>query len=138
MNIQSGVEAMKIARHSKILELIKRYDVETQEELAELLRDAGLNVTQATVSRDIKELRLIKTLSKGGVYRYDTGERNESGMINRFMKIFSNSVISIKHTGNLIIIHTLAGSANAAAEAVDRSEERRVGKECRSRWSPYH
>jgi transcriptional regulator of arginine metabolism len=110
---------LKIARHSKVLELIKRYDIETQEELANYLRDAGFQVTQATVSRDIKELRLVKTLSKNGAYRYDTGERNESGMINRFLKIFSNSVISLKHTGQIIIIKTLSGSANAAAEAVD-------------------
>ena len=110
---------MKTARHAVILDIIKNNDIETQEELAEELKKRSFYVTQATVSRDIKELRLVKTLSKDGVYKYDTGERSESGMMNRFMRIFSQSVVSIRSTGNLIIIHTLSGSANAAAEAVD-------------------
>ncbi|MGI6168375.1 MAG: arginine repressor [Christensenellales bacterium] len=113
---------MKTARHAMILNLIKKYEVETQEELAEYLRQNKFHVTQATVSRDIKELRLIKTLSKDGVYKYDTGERNESGMIKRFLKIFAQSVVSIEYTGNLIVIHTLSGSANGAAEAIDAME----------------
>ena len=110
---------MKTARHAKILEIIKKHDVETQEELAEYLKKSNFHVTQATVSRDIKELRLIKTLSSNGVYKYDTGEKSETGMLSRFMRIFSQSVINISHTGQLIIIHTLSGSANAAGEAVD-------------------
>jgi transcriptional regulator of arginine metabolism len=113
---------MKTARHAMILNLIKKYDIETQEELAEYLRHNKFNVTQATVSRDIKELRLVKTLSRDGVYKYDTGDKNETGMIKRFMKIFSQSVVSIDFTGHLIVIHTLSGSANAAAEAIDAME----------------
>ena len=110
---------MKTARHAAILEIIKKHDIETQDELAEQLHLMNFHVTQATVSRDIKELRLLKVLSEEGVYKYATGEKTESGMINRFIRIFSHSVTSINSAMNIIVIKTLSGSANAAAEAVD-------------------
>lgn len=110
---------MKSERHALILNLIETMNVETQEDLAELLKSRGVSVTQATVSRDIKELRLIKVLSEKGNYKYATVDKAEAGMKERFVRIFSDSVISITPSANLIILKTLAGSANAAAEAVD-------------------
>lgn len=110
---------MKSERHAVILNLIETMNVETQEDLAELLKSRGVSVTQATVSRDIKELRLIKVLSENGNYKYATVDKAEAGMKERFVRIFSDSVISITPSANLIILKTLAGSANAAAEAVD-------------------
>ena len=91
----------------------------TQEELAEELKRRGVKVTQATVSRDIKELRLLKVLSDHGGYKYATVERAEKGMSERFIRILSESVISLDNVGNLIVIKTLSASANAAAEAID-------------------
>lgn len=110
---------MKSTRHSLILEMIEQKDIETQEELAEELKRRGVKVTQATVSRDIKELRLLKVLSDHGGYKYATVERAEKGMSERFIRILSESVISLDNVGNLIVIKTLSASANAAAEAID-------------------
>ena len=110
---------MKSTRHSLILEIIEQKDIETQEELAEELKRRGVKVTQATVSRDIKGLRLLKVLSDHGGYKYATVERAEKGMSERFIRILSESVISLDNVGNLIVIKTLSASANAAAEAID-------------------
>jgi len=78
-----------------------------------------MNVTQATVSRDIKELRLIKVLADDGGYKYATVDKAEAGLKDRFISIFAHSVISIITTGNLVIIRTISGTAGAAAEAID-------------------
>lgn len=110
---------MKAARHAMILELIEQFDIETQDELAEHLRQHSYAVTQATVSRDIKELRLIKALSDTGTYKYATVDKAETGLQERFIRIFSQCVISINAAGNLIVIKTITGSASAAAEAAD-------------------
>ena len=110
---------MKTTRQSAILNLIDQYDIETQEELAAILRKAGFSVTQATVSRDIKELRLVKVLSPKGGYKYAVSDQAAQGLADRFARIFSDSVLSIVPAGNIIVIKTLAASANAAAEAVD-------------------
>ena len=110
---------MKSVRHNLILEIIDSKDIETQEELAEELKRRNVKVTQATVSRDIKELRLLKVLGEGGKYKYATVQRDEKGMNDRFIRILSESVMSIESAGNLIVIKTLSASANAAGEAVD-------------------
>lgn len=110
---------MKSKRHAMILKLIASENVETQEELARLLSAQGFDVTQATVSRDIKELRLIKVLTGEGRYKYATVERAESDMQERFINLFSNCVISVTSAGNLIVLKTMAGSASVAAEAID-------------------
>ena len=110
---------MKSARHTVILDIIERYNIDTQEELASRLRNQGMNVTQATVSRDIKELRLIKVLADDGGYKYATVDKAEAGLKDRFISIFAHSVISIITTGNLVIIRTISGTAGAAAEAID-------------------
>ena len=110
---------MKSARHNLILEIIEQKDIETQEELAEELKNHGMKVTQATVSRDIKELRLLKVLSEHGGYKYATVERAEKGMNDRFIRLLSESVISMECVGNLMVIKTLSASASAACEAID-------------------
>ena len=110
---------MKNARQTAILSLIEQNDIETQEELAGKLREMGIVVTQATVSRDIKELRLLKVLSSKGGYKYATADKAEHGLSDRFVRIFVDSVLSISHAGNIIVIKTLSASANAACEAID-------------------
>lgn len=110
---------MKSTRHNLILEIIENKDIETQEELAEELKNHGVKVTQATVSRDIKELRLLKVLSEHGGYKYATVERAEKGMNDRFIRILTESIMSIECVGNLMVIKTLTASASAACEAID-------------------
>ena len=110
---------MKSVRHDLILDIIDKKDIETQEELATELKARGVKVTQATVSRDIKELRLLKVLSENGGYKYATAERAEKGMSERFIRILAESVMTIESAVNLIVIKTISASAQAAAEAID-------------------
>ncbi|MBQ9264719.1 MAG: arginine repressor [Clostridia bacterium] len=110
---------MKNARQTAILSLIEQNDIETQEELAAKLKEMGIAVTQATVSRDIKELRLLKVLSGKGGYKYATADKAEHGLTDRFVRMFKESVLSINFANNIIVIKTLSGSANVAAEAID-------------------
>ncbi len=110
---------MKSARQIAILEMIAERPVETQEELADALRNHGFHVTQATVSRDIKELRLVKALSGDGTYRYVTSEKSENTLNERMVRMFSETVLSIAYTYNQIVIKTLSASANIAAETID-------------------
>lgn len=110
---------MKVTRHAKILEIINSNDIETQEELADKLRKSGMNVTQATVSRDIKELKLIKVLADSGKYKYATIMHTENLLSNKLVNIFSQTVVSVENVDNFVIIKTISGSASAAAEAID-------------------
>ena len=110
---------MKSVRHAMILQLIDTMDIETQEELAEELKRHGVSVTQATVSRDIKELRLLKVLSENGGYKYASVERSDRGVNDRLIRMFAESMISQASADNLIIIKTLSGTAGTAAEAID-------------------
>ena len=110
---------MKTIRQVAILDIIEKKDVETQEELAEALRARGIQVTQATVSRDIKELRLLKVLTPAGVYKYATADKAENGLAERFIRMLTESVLSVTSSNNLIVVKTLSGSANVAAEALD-------------------
>ena len=110
---------MKSTRQNAILEIIRDRDIDTQEELADELRRRNFSVTQATVSRDIRELRLIKVLTSSGQYKYATADKPENGLSERFHRIFSESVLSIAHAYNQVIIKTLPGSANVAAEMID-------------------
>ncbi|EOC99610.1 arginine repressor [Caldisalinibacter kiritimatiensis] len=109
----------KYARQSKILELIDDKEIETQEELADNLKDLGIDVTQATISRDIKELRLVKVLSKSGKYKYAPMGHKTEGISERLIKIFENSVLSIEKAGNLLVIKTLPGAAQICGSAID-------------------
>ncbi len=110
---------MKISRHSKILEIIENNLIETQEELAEQLKENGINVTQATVSRDIKELRLIKVLSESGRYKYAAMKEQNTMLTERLFKTFSETVMSIDYSDNIIVVKTFSGAAHAAGEAID-------------------
>ena len=110
---------MRYSRQNKIIELINTYEIDTQDKLAELLREAGYEVTQATVSRDIKDLQLVKTLTSTGSYKYALNVMKDLPIKERFAKVFKEAVISIDSAENLIIIKTLAGCANAACEAID-------------------
>lgn len=101
---------MKSVRHAVIKEIIESQEIETQEELAAALRARNIDVTQATVSRDIKELRLLKVLSDNGGYKYATADKAEHGLADRFIRIFNESVLSITPAGNLIVVRTLSGS----------------------------
>lgn len=113
---------MRYARQNKILDLIRTYEVGTQEKLAKLLRSSGFNVTQATVSRDIKELQLVKAVSENGKSCYAIPSKIEAPVSDRFKKILKETVQSIESAENIIVIKTLSGCANAAGEAIDTSD----------------
>ena len=110
---------MKRQRHRMILEIIENQAIETQEALSEALRKYGFDVTQATVSRDIKDLRLFKVMGDDGVYRYAVAERSEQGLTERLRRVFAETVQSVDYACNQIVIKTLPGGAHAAAEMVD-------------------
>ena len=110
---------MRYARQSKILEIIKNQEIDTQEKLAERLNAAGYKATQATVSRDIKELGLIKVSGKSGRNCYAEAPRESSRDADRYAKILKETVQDIRAAENLIVIHTLSGCASAAAEVID-------------------
>ncbi|MBR7147724.1 MAG: arginine repressor [Firmicutes bacterium] len=112
---------MRHDRQGRIKELIALHDIDTQEKLVELLNADGFRVTQATVSRDIKNLKLVKTLSSNGKYKYTVEKTKEQSLSERFIKIMKECILSIKYSGNIIVIQTLSGCANAAAEAIDTS-----------------
>ncbi len=110
---------MKYLRHAKIHELINDYEIETQEELVKLLEKENFSVTQATISRDIKQLRLIKVLSKNGRYKYSTIKEQTEIITEKFIKIFKDSLLKIDHAENIIVVKTLPGAAQAAGAALD-------------------
>ena len=111
---------MKSTRQSMILELISQQDIETQNQMMEALKERGIKSTQATLSRDIKELRLVKELSPSGSYRYAVVNRDElSDYDIRLRKIFRECVTSYDYAQNLVVLHTMPGLANAAASALD-------------------
>lgn len=111
---------MKVNRHARIKEIIESQVIETQDDLAKALKDAGYEVTQATVSRDIKELMLIKVPNAFGSYRYafpqDHGMMLSQGRLER---TFQDSIVSIVPTENLVVIRTLPGTAQAVAYGID-------------------
>jgi len=110
---------MKSKRHAKILELIAEYEIDTQEELLGKLNDNGYKVTQATVSRDIRELRLVKAQAGTG-YRYSLNSNKEAvDMSFKFHAVFTESVIKIDYAENIVVIKCYVGMANAACAALD-------------------
>ena len=110
---------MKSGRHAKILEIISEYPVETQDEIISRLKEAGYRATQATISRDIKDLRLVKTLGSDGRYRYISAANRKADLRSNFAQLFYNSVISIDCAQNIVVIKTLSGMANAVCAAMD-------------------
>lgn len=114
---------MKSKRQAQILELIREQDIETQNQMMEALAERGIKSTQATLSRDIKELRLVKKLSANGIYCYTTPAQDDSNEREvRLRKIFRECVVSFDTAQNIVVIHTLPGLANAAASALDHME----------------
>lgn len=109
------------ARQMKILELITDTAVETQDDLTRLLKDAGFNATQATISRDIKELGIVKVSIDGKRQKYvrELGDRSVS---NKLVNIFKHAAVSIAHAVNIVVIKTMPGSANIAGMMLDRLE----------------
>ncbi len=110
---------MKKRRQAKIIEIISSNEIETQEELQALLGEYGFEVTQATISRDIKELRLVKELSSKGKYYYSTGKRSNENAQRRAGGIFNESIISIDYAMNIVVIKCFSGMANAVCAAID-------------------
>ncbi len=111
---------MKYARHSKILEIIRSEEIYTQDELSAKLKEAGYKATQATVSRDIKELNLIKVPGVTGKSRYVDTPRISDQTIDKFSKILRETILTVNSSDNIVVIKTLNGCANAAAEIIDR------------------
>lgn len=111
---------MKTKRQAKIMEIISNTNVETQEQLLQLLQEAGFTSTQATISRDIKELRIVKELTALGTYRYTAAAKEVPATFsNRLNTIFRECVTNFDYAQNIIVIRTLPGLANAAASALD-------------------
>ena len=118
----AGAGSRKGSRQARILQLVAGRSVDTQEELAEHLQREGFHVTQATVSRDIRELRLVKVPAGDGRYRYAVAEGGAQPTLpNEFMlRLFRECVLGFDHSENLVVISTQAGTAQSVAEVVDR------------------
>ena len=116
---------MKLERHSKIVELIGKYEIDTQEELAERLREAGFTVTQATVSRDIRELKLTKVSMDNGRQRY-TVMQSQDSHADKYIRILQDGFLSMDRAQNILVIRTIAGMAMAVAAAIDAMQFREV------------
>ena len=111
---------MKSKRQAKIMEIISTSNVETQEQLLQELQEAGFSCTQATISRDIKELKIVKEMTNFGTYRYSITEKELGNpFTDRLNAIFRECVTSFDYAQNIVVIHTLPGLANAAASALD-------------------
>jgi transcriptional regulator of arginine metabolism len=116
----TGDNMARTSRQSKILEIINQKEIETQDELVAELRAENYDVTQATISRDIKELGLIKIMADSKRYKYALVESTEQVVSNKLVNIFKECVISIKSARNLIVIKTLRGMAFAASNLIDK------------------
>lgn len=110
---------MKNKRQEKIIEIIESQAIETQEALQEKLRECGFDVTQATVSRDIKELRLTKVTSRGNRYKYAVLDSDDPRQTAKYVNIMKETVISVQRAQNMLVIKTFSGMAAAAAAAID-------------------
>ena len=110
---------MKVNRHAKIIELIHTYHIETQEELAERLQNEGFQVTQATVSRDIRDLKLTKVPAEGGGQRYAVHQDAKDGMNEKYMRVLRDGYVSMDMAQNILVIKTVSGMASAVCAALD-------------------
>ena len=110
---------MKTARHAKIIEIINKYNIETQEELADKLNEAGFQVTQATVSRDIRELKLMKISENGERQRYVVFQNKEGWKSEKYIRVLRDGFVSMDMAQNILVIKTASGMAMAVALALD-------------------
>ena len=110
---------MKVNRHAKIVELVNKCQIETQEELAELLNAEGYKVTQATVSRDIRDLRLTKVQTENGKQKYAALKTTQSELAEKYFRILKDGFVSMGMAQNILVIKTVSGMAMAVAAAID-------------------
>lgn len=110
---------MKVNRHAKIVELINKYQIETQDELAEYLNGAGFKVTQATVSRDIRDLKLTKVPAENGRQKYAVLQSAQNGMTEKYVRILRDGFSSMDMAQNILVLKTVSGMAMAVAAALD-------------------
>lgn len=110
---------MKKSRHHKIKELVEQYEIETQEELADKLRESGYAVTQATVSRDIRELKLSKISMGDGRQKYTILIHSDHYLSDKYIRVLKDGYVSIDHAQNILVVKTVAGMAMAVAAAID-------------------
>ena len=110
---------MKVNRHAKIVELINKYQIETQDELAEYLNEAGFKVTQATVSRDIRDLKLTKVPAENGRQKYAVLQSTQNGMTEKYVRILRDGFSSMDMAQNILVLKTVSGMAMAVAAALD-------------------
>ena len=110
---------MKVNRHAKIVELINKYQIETQDELAEYLNEAGFKVTQATVSRDIRDLKLTKVPAENGRQKYAVLQSAQNGMTEKYVRILRDGFRSMDMAQNILVLKTVSGMAMAVAAALD-------------------
>lgn len=116
------MKRVKTQRHIKIREIITHQEIETQDELVEELKRAGYHVTQATVSRDIKELHLVKVATQTGIYKYSLPADQRFNPMQKLRRILQDSFVSIDYSGNLLVLKTLPGNAHAVASLLDHLE----------------
>ena len=117
---------MKVSRHAKIIELINQYDIETQEELAAKLVENGFNVTQATISRDIRELNLTKIATKGGKQKYAVQSSSDIVSNSKYMRVLNDGIITMDTAGNILVVKTVSGMAMAVAAALDAMQIKEI------------
>ena len=110
---------MKLARQAEILKLIHEYDIETQDELVQRLNDSGYNVTQATVSRDIREMKLMKTAGENGNLRYTLLQTRSQDTAGRYVRVLKDAFVSMDTAENILVIKSAPGMAMAAAAVLD-------------------
>ncbi|MDD3794489.1 MAG: arginine repressor [Lachnospiraceae bacterium] len=110
---------MKISRHAKIVDLISKHDIETQEELADYLNKEGFQVTQATISRDIRELKLTKIAMSGGKQKYALMQTGSAGMNEKYLRVLREGYVSMDMAQNILVVKTVSGMAMAVAAALD-------------------
>ena len=110
---------MKVNRHAKIVELVNKYHIETQEELADRLNQEGYKVTQATVSRDIRDLKLTKVQSESGRQKYAVLQKSENKLTEKYSRILRDGFVSMDSAQNILVIKTVSGMAMAVAAAID-------------------
>lgn len=110
---------MKVNRHAKIVELVSKYKIETQEELAEKLKEEGFQITQATISRDIRDLQLTKVPAEGGGQKYVVLKATERVLRDKYIRILKDGFVTMSNAQNLVVIKTEVGMAMAVATAID-------------------
>ena len=117
---------MKTKRQRKIIELITNYDIDTQEELAAKLVENGFNVTQATISRDIRELNLTKIATKGGKQKYAVQSSSDIVSNSKYMRVLNDGIITMDTAGNILVVKTVSGMAMAVAAALDAMQIKEI------------